>query len=88
GFGEGARRMQTAGIDGVEIVASHGYLPAQFLNAHVNHRQDEYGGSFDNRCRFLREVIAEIRNATGPDFVIGLRISGDEKDVEGLTEAD
>ncbi|MCH8167578.1 MAG: FAD-dependent oxidoreductase [Proteobacteria bacterium] len=88
GFGAGARRIEAAGIDGVEIVASHGYLPAQFLNPQVNLRQDGYGGSFENRLRFLREVIAEIRKSVGNDFVVGLRISGDEKEAEGLTEAD
>jgi 2,4-dienoyl-CoA reductase-like NADH-dependent reductase (Old Yellow Enzyme family) len=88
GFGSGARRMQVAGVDGVEIVASHGYLPAQFLNPRVNMRTDEYGGSFENRLRFLREVIAEVRSVVGPDFVIGLRISGDERGQEGLTETE
>lgn len=87
GYGAGARRIKAAGIDGVEIVASHGYLPAQFLNPQVNVREDEYGGSFENRLRFLREVIAETRKSVGPDFVVGLRISGDEKDAEGLAEA-
>jgi len=88
GFGAGARRIEAAGIDGVEIVASHGYLPAQFLNPHVNVREDEYGGSFDGRLRFLREIVAEIRESVGSDFVVGLRISGDEVDAEGLTDAD
>ena len=83
GYGDGAIRMQKAGLDGVEIVASHGYLPAQFLNPRVNIRDDEYGGSFDNRLRFLREIISEIRSRVG-DMVIGMRISGDEKDPEGL----
>ena len=61
GYGDAARRMQTAGFDGVEIVASHGYLPAQFLNPRVNLRVDAYGGDLDGRLRFLREVIADIR---------------------------
>ncbi|MCI5094685.1 MAG: FAD-dependent oxidoreductase [Rhodobacteraceae bacterium] len=82
-----ARRMQAAGMDGVEIVASHGYLPAQFLNPNVNQRDDAYGGSLENRTRFLRDIAAAIRAETGPEFVIGLRISGDEKSHEGL-EAD
>ena len=50
-----------AGFDGCEIVASHGYLPAQFLNPDVNQREDDYGGSLENRLRFLREVVADIR---------------------------
>ena len=86
GYGAAARRMAEAGMDGVEIVASHGYLPAQFLNPRVNRREDAYGGSLENRQRFLREVIAAIRAQAGPDFVVGMRISGDEKDHEGLTE--
>jgi 2,4-dienoyl-CoA reductase-like NADH-dependent reductase (Old Yellow Enzyme family) len=88
GYAAAARRIKAAGVDGVEIVASHGYLPAQFLNAQVNVREDEYGGSFENRLRFLREVIAEVRKTVGNGFVIGLRISGDEKDAEGLAETD
>ena len=55
-----ARRLDAAGLDGVEIVASHGYLPAQFLNPRVNLRDDDYGGSFENRLRFLREAIAAV----------------------------
>lgn len=87
GYGKSAGRVRQAGLDGVEIVASHGYLPAQFLNPNVNRREDDYGGSLDNRLRFLREVCGAIRENVGPDFVIGLRISGDEKDPEGLTES-
>ena len=86
GFGDAARRIREAGADGVEIVASHGYLPAQFLSPRVNRRDDEYGGSADNRLRFLREVIADIRKKAGADIIVGMRISGDEKDHEGLTE--
>lgn len=85
GYGDAARRMREAGLDGVEIVASHGYLPAQFLNPRVNRREDEYGGSDENRLRFLREIIADIRTKVGQDFVVGMRISGDEKDHDGLT---
>jgi 2,4-dienoyl-CoA reductase-like NADH-dependent reductase (Old Yellow Enzyme family) len=86
GYGDAARRMQTAGLDGVEIVASHGYLPAQFLNPRVNLRDDAYGGDLDNRLRFLREVIADIRAKVTDGFAVGLRISGSEADEQGLTE--
>ncbi len=86
GYGDAARRMQSAGLDGVEIVASHGYLPAQFLNPRVNLRDDAYGGGLDGRLRFLREVIADIRAKVGGGFVVGLRISGTEVDETGLTE--
>jgi 2,4-dienoyl-CoA reductase-like NADH-dependent reductase (Old Yellow Enzyme family) len=88
GYAAAAKRLETAGLDGVEVVASHGYLPAQFLNPRVNLREDQYGGSDENRHRFLREVVAAIRAATGPDFIIGLRISGDEKDSDGLSDSD
>jgi 2,4-dienoyl-CoA reductase-like NADH-dependent reductase (Old Yellow Enzyme family) len=86
GYGDAARRMHTAGLDGVEIVASHGYLPAQFLNPRVNLREDAYGGDLDGRLRFLREIIADIRSKVSADFVVGMRISGSELDDQGLTE--
>jgi 2,4-dienoyl-CoA reductase-like NADH-dependent reductase (Old Yellow Enzyme family) len=86
GYGDAARRMHSAGLDGVEIVASHGYLPAQFLNPRVNLREDLYGGDIDGRLRFLREVIADIRAKVGAGFVVGMRISGSEADDQGLTE--
>jgi len=76
--------MKTAGMDGCEIVASHGYLPSQFLNPRVNQRDDEYGGALENRLRFLREVVADIRSKVGRDFVVGLRITGDEKDADSI----
>jgi 2,4-dienoyl-CoA reductase-like NADH-dependent reductase (Old Yellow Enzyme family) len=85
GYGDAARRMAGAGIDGVEIVASHGYLPAQFLNPRVNLRTDAYGGDLDNRLRFLREVIGNIRAKVHSGFVVGMRISGSEADHSGLT---
>ncbi len=86
GYAAAAKRLETAGLDGVEIVASHGYLLAQFLNPRINLRTDEYGGSDENRRRFLLDAVAAIRAVAGPDFIVGLRISGDEKDEEGLRE--
>ncbi len=88
GYAAAARRMETAGLDGVEIVASHGYLPAQFLSPQVNRRDDDYGGSAENRMRFVREVIDAVRTATGEGFAIGLRISGDEHTHDGMEDAD
>jgi len=85
GYAAAAHRLERAGLDGVELVASHGYLPAQFLNPRVNLREDDYGGDEPRRRRFIDAVITAIRAATGPDFVVGLRISGDEKDTDGLT---
>ena len=85
GYGAAARRLKVAGLDGAEIVASHGYLPAQFLNPRVNRRTDQYGGSDANRLRFLREVLAAVRAEVGREFVVGLRISADEESPGGLT---
>jgi 2,4-dienoyl-CoA reductase-like NADH-dependent reductase (Old Yellow Enzyme family) len=86
GYGAVARRMAEAGADGVEIVASHGYLPAQFLNPKVNRRDDRYGGSLENRLRFTTEVIASIRKAVPATMIVGIRFSGDELDADGLGE--
>ena len=84
GYAASAVRLRAAGLDGVEIVASHGYLPAQFLSPRVNLRTDAYGGSLENRLRFLREVIAAVRAALDDGVVVGLRISIDEHSAEGL----
>lgn len=88
GYAAAARRIRTAGIDGVEIVASHGYLPAQFLNPRLNQRSDGYGGDAAARLRFLREVVAGIRAEVDADCVVGLRISAGECDAEGLEEGE
>jgi 2,4-dienoyl-CoA reductase-like NADH-dependent reductase (Old Yellow Enzyme family) len=85
GYANAARRLEAAGIDGIEIVASHGYLPAQFLNPATNKRTDQYGGSDENRLRFLQEVITSVRNATSEQFAVGLRISSREMDEQGLS---
>ena len=79
-YGKAARRMVAAGLTGIEIVASMGYLPAQFMNARFNKRTDEFGGDLQNRLRFIREVINSIRREVGPDAITGIRISGDEMD--------
>ncbi|WP_455886554.1 oxidoreductase [Pseudomonas rustica] len=86
GYASAARRLHQAGLDGVEVVASHGYLPAQFLNPRVNLRSDGYNGDLEQRLRFLREVLAAVRAATDEQFIIGLRISADERDSQGLSE--
>src|SRR5437764_2035228 len=88
GYGEAALRLRRAGLDGCEVVASHGYLPAQFLNPHVNRRMDEYGGTLANRMRFLAEALESIRRTAGDDFVTGLRISGDEQSHDSMAMAD
>jgi 2,4-dienoyl-CoA reductase-like NADH-dependent reductase (Old Yellow Enzyme family) len=86
GYGATARRMVEAGADGVEIVASHGYLPAQFLNPRVNRRDDRYGGTLDNRLRFTREIIQSVRRSVPQHAILGIRFSGDELDADGLSE--
>ena len=83
-FAEAARRAFEAGCDGIEIIGSMGYLVAQFLNPRTNLRRDEYGGSLDGRLKFLRDIIAESRRRTSSTFLIGVRISADEMDHDGL----
>ncbi len=77
-FIDGAGRVQKAGCDGVELHAAHGYLINQFLSPYTNKRDDEYGGSFDNRLRFIAEIIAGIRTTCGVDFPISVRLSVEE----------
>lgn len=87
-FGEAAARASRAGVDGVEIHAGHGYLLQQFLSPATNHRTDEYGGGLENRARFVLEVLAAVREAVGPDRIIGVRISAEEGTPGGQTLAD
>lgn len=70
---QAARRTAEAGLDGVEILASMGYLVAQFLNPRTNRRDDAFGGSAGNRTRFLIEILTRTRAAIGPDRTLGLR---------------
>lgn len=84
-FGITARNVVKAGFDGVEIHAAHGYLIHTFLSASTNKRIDEYGGNYDNRTRLLREVMAEVRQAVGPDFPLQVRLSGAEYSEGGRT---
>ena len=81
-YGEAAKRAQAAGFDAVEIHAGHSYLISQFLSPLTNKRTDEFGGSVENRTRFCRMVIDEVRKAVGPRVPISLRLSVDEL-VEG-----
>lgn len=73
-----ALRAQAAGFDGVEILAAAGYLICQFLSPLTNHRTDEYGGRFENRVRFPREIIEKMRKRLGPDFPLTIRIAGND----------
>ena len=77
-FSDGAVRCQKAGIDGIELHCAHVYLLEQFLSPYTNFRDDEYGGSFENRMRFVKDIIDKIREKCGPDYVVGMRLSVDE----------
>jgi 2,4-dienoyl-CoA reductase (NADPH2) len=74
-FAQGARRARLAGLDGVELHASHGYLFTQFLSSGINDRKDDYGGSLRNRYRFLHEVMLAIRKEVGTDFHLQVKIN-------------
>lgn len=77
-FVDGAVRCQKAGVDGVLVHGAHGYLINAFLSPYTNLRTDEYGGSVENRARFALEIIRGIREACGPDYPIGIRLSACE----------
>ena len=86
-FIDGGVRVKKAGCDGVELHAAHGYLLQQFLSPYTNKREDEYGGSFENRLRMITEIIQGLRAQCGPDFPIGVRLSVEEfLDKTGVTE--
>lgn len=73
-FTAAAVRCEKGGLHGVEVAGSHGYLVMQFLSPWSNQRTDEYGGSLENRTRFLQEVLHSIRAAVGDNFIVGLRL--------------
>ena len=74
-FADGARRAREAGLDGVELHACNGYLINQFLSSGINDRKDEYGGSLENRARFLLDIMKAVRAAVGNDFHFQVKIS-------------
>ena len=84
-YGKAALRAKAAGFDAVEIHAGHGYLINQFLSATWNHRTDEFGGSTENRARFCRLVIDEVRKIVGPNYPILMRMSLEEFTATGNT---
>ncbi len=86
--GLAAARAKAGGADAVEIHAHEHHLHAQFLSPVVNKRSDEYGGSFDNRCRFLIDTLREMRGAVGQDFVVGLRMLARDLHPDGWVEDD
>jgi len=87
-FGEGARRARAWGFDGVQLHSAHGYLINQFLSPYTNRRSDEYGGSVENRCRFLLEIYKEVRKAVGPDYPVLVKLNGADYLDGGLSKED
>jgi 2,4-dienoyl-CoA reductase-like NADH-dependent reductase (Old Yellow Enzyme family) len=79
-----ARNLIEAGFDGIELQMAHGHLLQQFLSPLSNQRQDEFGGTRENRMRFPLAVLAALREALGPDICLGIRVSGDEYVAGGL----
>lgn len=87
-FAKAAVRAKEGGLDGVELSAVHQHMIDQFWSPRVNKRTDQWGGTFENRMRFGMEVLKAVREAVGPDFVVGMRITGDEFHPDGLTHDD
>jgi 2,4-dienoyl-CoA reductase-like NADH-dependent reductase (Old Yellow Enzyme family) len=77
-FAAGARRAREAGLDGVELHAANGYLFTQFLSSAINDRKDDYGGSLENRARFLLDTVRAVRAEVGDDFHLQVKISSTE----------
>lgn len=88
GYAAAARRCKEGGLDGFELSAAHGHLIDQFWSPSANRRSDKYGGSLENRMRFGIEVFEAIRAEVGDDYVIGMRMSGDELIDDGLSHED
>ena len=84
-FEKAAIRAKKAGFDGVDIHAAHLYLLSEFLSPAYNKRNDEYGGSDENRARILIEIIERIRKAVGPDFIISMKINCEDSIPGGIT---
>lgn len=84
-FAQAARRAQRAGFDGVQIHGAHGYLVSQFLSPYINRRSDEWGGSFQNRLRFLSAVARAIRVQVGPEYPVLIKLGMMDGIEGGLT---
>ncbi len=87
-FGHAARRARVYGFDAIQLHAAHGYLINQFLSPLTNRRTDGYGGSPENRCRFLREVYERVRLDVGPDFPVFAKLNGSDNLEGGLEIGD
>lgn len=86
-FAAAAHRCKLGGFDGIELL-SHSHLLGQFLSPLINRREDDYGGSLENRLRLTLQVIDAVRNEVGPDFILSIRMTGDELKNGGLTTED
>ena len=87
-FGQAARRCREGGLDGIDLHASSGYLIEQFLSPATNVREDEYGGSLENRMRFLLQILEVVRDAVGNDYCVGIRLPNEEYIPGGLSPGD
>ena len=86
-FGQAARRCKEGGLDGLELHV-HNHLIGQFWSPEINKREDEFGGSLENRCRFGIMALEEVRRQVGDDYPVGLRMAVGEGREEGMTSAD
>ena len=86
-FAKSAKDAKEYGFDSVLLHFGHGWLPAEFLSPYFNKRDDEYGGSFENRIKFPTMIVDRVRKAVGPDYMLDMRISGDEH-IEGGMQVD
>ncbi|MDO4641259.1 MAG: hypothetical protein Q4A84_06105 [Neisseria sp.] len=87
-FGNAAAIAEKAGFSGVQIHTAHGYLISQFLSPHHNRREDQWGGSLQNRMRFLLEIYHEIRRRTQPDFLVSVKLNSADFQKGGFSEED
>lgn len=83
-FAHAASYLESAGYDGIELHAAHGYILAQFLSLTTNHRTDSYGGSLENRARLIVEIAHAVRKATNPSFILGIKINSVEFQENGF----
>jgi 2,4-dienoyl-CoA reductase-like NADH-dependent reductase (Old Yellow Enzyme family) len=84
-FADAAIRAKKAGFDGIEVCANHHVTLSQFLSPMFNHRTDEYGGSDENRARFVIEIIKKIREKMGNEYIILLKLNSEDDDPNGIT---
>lgn len=87
-FAESSAILKACGFSGVEISAGHGHLFHQFMSPHSNNRQDGYGGDVAGRTRLMRELVAAIRDHCGPDFILGVKMPGDDGVPDGISPDD